>query len=151
MMTDRCSVLCSNAVGRRPTSASSGNGSVVSRSPSDKAVVVDSGTQRLYSTLNRPARRGREYPGSRRPSPSPWRKCEHGMPLRELGRLRTTPTRLESARSPQCPRRQSRPSQSASSSVRALGDLKNWLPSPSSMENPPELRAQARALRTGRL
>ena len=144
-MTDRRSVLCSNAVGRRPTSASSGHGSVALRLPSDKVVVVGSGTQRLYSTLNLPARRGLESLESRRPSPSLWRKCERGMPLRELGRLRTTPMPLESAKNQQCPLRQSRPSRSASSSVHALGGLRSWLPWPNRMENPLELPARAHA------
>jgi hypothetical protein len=87
--------------------------------------VVGSGTQHLYSILNPPARRGLGYLENRRLNPSPWRRCGHGMPLRELEKSRTTLMRRESARSPQCPRRLSRPSHSASLSVRALGDLKS--------------------------
>lgn len=125
MMTDRRNVLFSNAVGRRLTSASSEHGSAGLKSLSDKAVVVGSGTQHRYSTLNLPVHRDPEYLESRAPSPSLSRKCELGMPLRERGRLRTTQMRLESARSPRCLRRLSRPSHSASSSVRALDDLKS--------------------------
>lgn len=125
MMTDRRNVLFSNAVGRRLTSASSEHGSAGLKSLSDKAVVVGSGTQHRYSTLNPPVHRDPEYLESRAPSPSLSRKCELGMPLRERGRLRTTQMRLESARSPRCLRRLSRPSHSASSSVRALDDLKS--------------------------
>lgn len=124
-MTNRPSALCSNAVGRRPTSASSGRGSAGLRSLSDRVEVVGSGTQHLCSILNPPARPGLEYLENRRLNPSPWRRCGHGMPLRELEKSRTTLMRRESARSPQCPRRLSRPSHSASLSVRALGDLKS--------------------------
>lgn len=147
--TDRRSVLYSNAVGMRPTSASSGHGSVALKLLSDKAAVVGSGIQPRYSTLNPPARRGLEYLENRRLSQSPSRKCGHGMPLRELARLRTTQMRLESARSLPCPRRPSRPSQSASSSALALDDLRSWLLWLSKMENPPELPARAHASQTG--
>lgn len=137
MMIDQLSVSCSNAVGKRPTSANSELGNADLRLLRDRVVTTGSGTPHLCSTLNPLDHRGREFPGSRLQSPSLLKKCAPGMPLRGPERSKTTPTPPGNGRNLLCPHLPSPLSQSANSNALVRGALRNSLHLLSRMGNPP--------------